>query len=280
MTKLVQTLERKKGFSETESVIASYLLKNFRQLPTMSTRQLARATFCSPAAIVRFCQKLGFGGYTEFRVKFLAEMLQNVENPKILDFNMDDKDTVQSLLEKVTGIEIEAIRNTRSLLDPSLFVRAFSLIHKCRHVDFYAMDDNLHVANMAASSFIMANKCSTVHMAMTMQYLQATAVGKDHLAFFISRTGENRMLIDIAQLLKIRGLHSVLITGAPDSTLGGLADVVFPVSTVDTMQELGPRVFLLTAQYVINVIFAALMTRIDYGAAKEKDQWLSEHFYY
>ncbi len=88
MTKLVQTLERKKGFSETESVIASYLLKNFRQLPTMSTRQLARATFCSPAAIVRFCQKLGFGGYTEFRVKFLAEMLQNVENPKILDYEI------------------------------------------------------------------------------------------------------------------------------------------------------------------------------------------------
>ena len=60
------------------------------------------------------------------------------------------------------------------MLDPSEFMRALHLLSKTEHVDFYAMDNNLDIANMAASSFIMANKCSTVHSVMTMQYLQAT----------------------------------------------------------------------------------------------------------
>ena len=62
---LIKELQEKKGFSDSERTIADYLLKHSRLLPSMTTRQLARETYTSSAAIVRFCQKLGFGGYTE-----------------------------------------------------------------------------------------------------------------------------------------------------------------------------------------------------------------------
>lgn len=166
------------------------------------------------------------------------------------------------------------------MLDPADFVRALTLLNKTNHIDFYATDNNLDIANMAASSFIMANKCSTVHPAMTMQYLQATGAPKDHVAFFISRTGENRMLLDIAHLLKLRGNSIILLTAAPNSSLASMAEVVFPVATVKSMEELGPRVFLMTAKYVTDILFAVLMTRVDYKNAQQKEQWLNKHFYY
>ncbi|MBQ1889893.1 MAG: MurR/RpiR family transcriptional regulator, partial [Selenomonas sp.] len=223
---------------------------------------------------------LGFGGYTEFRVKFLAEMMRYIERPHGDALVMTDRDSVHSLLDKVTSIELDAIKDTRTMLDPADFVRALTLLNKTNHIDFYATDNNLDIANMAASSFIMANKCSTVHPAMTMQYLQATGAPKDHVAFFISRTGENRMLLDIAHLLKLRGNSIILLTAAPHSSLASMAEVVFPVATVKSMEELGPRVFLLTAKYVTDILFAVLMTRVDYKNAQQKEQWLNKHFYY
>ena len=280
MTGLVKQLQEKTGFSESEAMIADYLLTHFRMLPGMSTRQLAKETFTSSAAIVRFSQKLGFGGYTEFRVKFLAEMMRYIERPHGDDLVMTDRDSVHSLLDKVTSIELDAIKDTRTMLDPADFVRALTLLNKTNHIDFYATDNNLDIANMAASSFIMANKCSTVHPAMTMQYLQATGAPKDHVAFFISRTGENRMLLDIAHLLKLRGNSIILLTAAPNSSLASMAEVVFPVATVNSMEELGPRVFLMTAKYVTDILFAVLMTRVDYKNAQQKEQWLNKHFYY
>ncbi|TYZ27859.1 MurR/RpiR family transcriptional regulator [Selenomonas caprae] len=280
MTGLVKQLQEKTGFSESEAMIADYLLTHFRMLPGMSTRQLAKETFTSSAAIVRFSQKLGFGGYTEFRVKFLAEMMRYIERPHGDDLVMTDRDSVHSLLDKVTSIELDAIKDTRTMLDPADFVRALTLLNKTNHIDFYATDNNLDIANMAASSFIMANKCSTVHPAMTMQYLQATGAPKDHVAFFISRTGENRMLLDIAHLLKLRGNSIILLTAAPNSSLASMAEVVFPVATVKSMEELGPRVFLMTAKYVTDILFAVLMTRVDYKNAQQKEQWLNKHFYY
>jgi DNA-binding MurR/RpiR family transcriptional regulator len=280
MTGLVKQLQEKTGLSESEAMIADYLLTHFRMLPGMSTRQLAKETFTSSAAIVRFSQKLGFGGYTEFRVKFLVEMMRYIERPHGDDLVMTDRDSVHSLLDKVTSIELDAIKDTRTMLDPADFVRALTLLNKTNHIDFYATDNNLDIANMAASSFIMANKCSTVHPAMTMQYLQATGAPKDHVAFFISRTGENRMLLDIAHLLKLRGNSIILLTAAPNSSLASMAEVVFPVATVKSMEELGPRVFLMTAKYVTDILFAVLMTRVDYKNAQQKEQWLNKHFYY
>ncbi len=245
-----------------------------------STRQLAKDTYTNSAAIVRFSQKLGFGGYTEFKVQFLAEMLQYVNRPHGAELLMTDRDSVHSILDKVTSIEIDALKDTRSMLDPGEFMRALHLLSKTEHVDFYAMDNNLDIANMAASSFIMANKCSTVHAAMTMQYLQATGAPKEHVAFFISRTGENRMLLDIARLLKLRGNPILLITASPESTLASLADSVFRVATVKRMEELGPRVFLLGAKYVTDILFALLMTRVDLRNTLQKEEWLSQHFHY
>lgn len=277
---LIKELQEQQDFSDSERTIATYLLQHSRLLPSMTTRQLARETYTSSAAIVRFCQKLGFGGYTEFRVEFLAQMMKYLEQPYGVELSVTNQDSVHSILDKVTRLEIDALQETYQMLDAKEFVRAFAILQKTQHIDFYAMDNNLDIANMAASSFIMANKCSTVHTAMTMQYLQATGAPKEHVGFFISRTGENRMLIDIAHLLKLRGNPFLLITANQESTLASLADVVFPVASVKSMEELGPRVFLMGAKYVTDVLFDVLMTRVDFRNAQEKEIWLSKHFHY
>lgn len=277
---LIKELQEQQDFSDSERTIATYLLQHSRLLPSMTTRQLARETYTSSAAIVRFCQKLGFGGYTEFRVEFLAQMMKYLEQPYGVELSVTNQDSVHSILDKVTRLEIDALQETYQMLDAKEFVRAFAILQKTQHIDFYAMDNNLDIANMAASSFIMANKCSTVHTAMTMQYLQATGAPKEHVGFFISRTGENRMLIDIAHLLKLRGNPFLLITANQESTLASLADVVFPVASVKSMEEFGPRVFLMGAKYVTDVLFAVLMTRVDFRNAQEKEIWLSKHFHY
>lgn len=280
MKNLVEQLQAKEGFSPSECILADFLLGNFRLLAGMSTRQLAKETYTNSAAIVRFSQKLGFGGYTEFKVQFLAEMMERIRNPQVTDFSMTDRDTVQSLMDKVTGLEVEALRSTRGMLDAAQFMRALAMLSKAQHIDFYAMDENLNIAQMVASGFLMANKGTTVHPAMTMQYLSAAGMQKGHVSFFISRTGENRMLIDIAHLLRLRSVPRLLITSAPSSTLASLADVTFPVATVDTMEKLGPRIFLLGAKYVTDLLFAVLMTRLDFSDAKKKEQWLNGHFHY
>lgn len=158
-------------------------------------------------------------------------------------------------------------------------MRVLTIFSKAKHIDIFAMGDNLNIANMAAAGFIMVNKCPTVHSCVMMQYLQATAAPKDHVAFFISRTGENRMLLDIAELMKLAGNPILVITASSHSKLAMLGNAVFPVATAEMLEELGPYVFLTGAKYVVDTLFAVLMTR-DFSHVRQTKQWLDKHFYY
>ncbi|MGM9540690.1 MurR/RpiR family transcriptional regulator [Anaerovibrio sp.] len=279
MSRLIRALKAQDGFSDSEKEIAGFLLENYRSIAAMSTRQLAQLTYTSASTIVRFTKRMGFEGYTEFKVRFLTEMMEYV-NENRQDDTFTNKDTVRILMEKVACMERSAIKETHMHLEPVLVVKAVKEIIEAEHVDFYATDDNVQIANLAAVNLSMADKGYTLPMSISQMYLTSSRESRRHVGFVISRTGENRMLIDVAKNLKAHGGRFILITGTPDSTLGRMADVVLPVVTASTLEELWTRVFWIGSQYVIDVIFAALLSRKGFKAVGERERWLRSHFHY
>ncbi|MBP8598923.1 MAG: SIS domain-containing protein [Selenomonas sp.] len=130
----------------------------------------------------RLCQKLGLGGYTEFRVRFAAEVVRDLAEGRAQD-------------KSITNL----------------------------------------------------------------QYLQAMCAPASHVAFIISRTGENRQLIEMAEHLNKQKNRIILLTSVEKSTLAGLADVSINVASADSFSKLGSLVFLVGAKYIMEVLFATLM---------------------
>ena len=278
MSGLLKRMREQEGFSDTERVIADYLLKNFRELGTLSTRQLAGKTYTSSAAIVRFSQKLGFEGYTEFKVKFMAEMMQSVGTPK--ERFISDKDTVPEVIDKVLLMGQDALKETYGLLEQADVNRALHYLRQARHIGFYTMGDNLNLARMAAANFIMVGKYVSVQESMPLQFLEAYDAPKDHAAIIMSRTGENRLLLEIARRLSLQGNPIICITAASKSSLAEVADVTFQTATTDRLEEFGPRGFMMGATFILTVLYGVLLTRVDYQGAFERDDWLRQHLHY
>lgn len=275
---LVRKLREQKGFSDTEKVIADYLMDNFRDLTHLSTRQLALRTFTSSAAIVRFSQKMGFRGYPEFKVKFLAEMMQSVGMQR--ERFITPKDTVPDIIDKVLRLGVEALQDTHAQLGQDNVNRAVHILRQAAHVDIYAMGDNQILANLAARNLVMAGLHVSEHSSISLQMLQSYSTPKDHAAMIFSRTGENRTLRELADHLKLRGVPMVLITAAPKSSLARTADVVFTTAATDSMEELGPRVYLMGGDYLLHVLYGVLLTRVGYEEAQQREEWLEQHLHY
>ena len=279
MSKLIKELKEQEGFSGSEKMIADFLLENYRGLAALSTRQLAKLTYTSSAAIVRFSQKMGFEGYTDFKIRFMAEMLQYVNQPQKYEV-FNSRDTVRMIMDKVTHMEVNALKDTHAGLQPVLVVKAIEAIKAAGHLDFYATDDNYNIANLAASSFIMVDKSYSLTASVGQMYMMAASAPRGHLSIFISRTGENRMLVDMARTIKSKGGKILLITSETDTTLGGLADIMLPVASVKKLEELGPRIFLAGAKYVVDVLFASLVAQKGLKDVSQRDNWLKLHFQY
>lgn len=277
MTGLLRRMKEKDGFSETESMIADYMMEHFRELATASVRQLAKSTYTSSAAIVRFSQKLGFEGYPDFKVRFLAEMMLQINEPRERSFQ--ENDNIPALIDKFMNIGIGAIKEARDLLHPATVTYALHLMRKYDYYDFYGTGNNLYIENMMADRLMLAGKCSSIHVSPETQYLQAKGTSKNHLAILVSCSGENRLLVKIAQELNSHGNSMLCITAHPKSPLAELSTVVLQGVSTDLVNEGGRSVFELSCLYIMNVLWSALLAGSNYQATIQKSEWLAKTYY-
>lgn len=54
-------------FSPAQQSLARYLVDHLADIPLLSAHEVARASHCSPATVVRFAQALGYSGYPEMQ---------------------------------------------------------------------------------------------------------------------------------------------------------------------------------------------------------------------
>jgi Transcriptional regulators len=275
--RLLKALRENECFSPTEQIIVDYLFKNYREVAYLSVRQLAEKTYTSSAAVVRFCQKLGLKGYAEFKIKFVAEAMRDMVRGNDGSNSITNKDDILSIIDKVTRIEVDAIQETRRDTDPAVIMRAVQLLDHANHIDFYAIGNNLHIADLAGYCFLHAGKFYTTHHAANELYLQAISSPKQNVAFLISRTGENRRLLELAEILKKRETKIMLLTAARESSIGRLADEVLCVATEKNFNELGSMVFLVGAKYMVDILFSVLMAR-HYDTTLTKNEFYEKIF--
>ena len=99
MTVLEQMQENLADFSKNERRIADHILKYPYDLQRYSSISIANVCNVSRSAVIRFCQKLGFTGYSDFQKAVLAEY-ENAK-PEPADTASGALDVYQSCIEQM-----------------------------------------------------------------------------------------------------------------------------------------------------------------------------------
>ncbi|MFC6465243.1 MurR/RpiR family transcriptional regulator [Marinilactibacillus sp. GCM10026970] len=93
-------------FSETDKEISKFILANSQDVASLSITSLAEKTFTSKSSVLRFVQKLGFSGFTEF--KFMIDRNEYKENPSITNLE-NILQMQQNLLERLTNNDFDPL---------------------------------------------------------------------------------------------------------------------------------------------------------------------------
>jgi len=260
--RLLKAMHETESFSTTEKAVIQYIMDNPRNIVDLSIRELAEKTFTSSAAIFRLCQKLGLKGYTEFKIKFISEVSRTSSFEKqVRDRPITNQDTVLSVVTKMASLEIEAIEETKNEMDAAQLVRLAAYLDKAKQIDFYAFDDNLYIAQMTSYNFLQINKLAVVNIAANSQYMQALSSNQDHVAIVLSRTGENKRLVDIAKILQENGVKSILLTPIKESKLVTMCDEFLYVANTEEYLDMGSLIFGAGVRYYLDVLFGLLLSK-------------------
>lgn len=258
-------LIRLKGYAsrinEAEKGVADLVLKSPELVVNMTIHQLAASSFTSASTIIRFCRKLGFAGYKDFRKALLYEVSARKEVNDEQARKIEREDSLETIVRKVTYRNIVSLDNTNKLLNMEVLGQCIELIDKAQNIIFFGMGASLLVAKDACLKFVRVNKPCQFGDDWHMQKLHARNSTSKDIAIAISYSGTTRETIRCAEIVRKNGTPLVAITRFDASPLAKMADYNLYVESPEMFARIGAMSSRMAQFNMIDIIYSAYVNR-------------------
>ncbi|MDO5391346.1 MAG: MurR/RpiR family transcriptional regulator [Eubacteriales bacterium] len=193
-------------FNELELSIYNCILKNKENISYMTIKDLAEAAHVSTSTVLRFCKKMGFEGYTHFKLRYKESLQQE-------NIMLKDADDVV-LKNFIYRTESDDFRKT--------IAEASGILNTSRQIIFVGIGSSGTLGKYGARFFSNIGRFSLYVEDPWQPVLQN--LSEKTVAIALSESGTTMQTIDIAHQLKERGCKLIAITNTSNSTLAKMAD--------------------------------------------------------
>lgn len=207
---IMTKLEFQMDFSDSEKKLSEYILNKGDKVLQMSARQLANETYTSPATIVRLCQKLGLKGYSDFKIKYSAELQSDLNKNNRIDVNFpfNKNDRKEEIAHKIATVNREAIEDTLYLIDYDELDKIVDLLYAAKVIDIYGLGNSILAALDFEHKMMRIGRNIRIKTLPGEQSFQAYNATIDHISIILSYSGETVEMVNIAKLLKEKNQKS------------------------------------------------------------------------
>lgn len=248
--------------SRSAKQVADYVLVNASDALYLSITSLAEACGVSEATISRFCQRLGYNSFSEFKLslamsrddsqKARIEERMSFE-PKSVDYISFSTEVRESYR---TALEVAALQLTESSLEA-----AVDLIDDAKRVFCFGQGGNTVIAQEAQIIFMPATpKFIWIHDTH-MQAMTAAQLEEDDVILFFSYSGATRDVVDTLEAARESKGKVILVTHFAQSPGAALADVVLLCGTQESPLQVGAVATKIAMLYIIDLMFRVYCSR-------------------
>ena len=209
--------------SPAERRVGRWVLEHPKEAANTTLARLATECETSEPTVVRFCRRVGLGGFRELTIR-LTEALSNPASYVHRDVSPDD--STSDAIIKVLDASIQSLIEMRSQLSSMPVDAAVCAMQGARQIAFAGLGASGHVAHDACHKFFrLGIPCTSLRD--TTMILQFAAIAEpDDVLVLLSHTGRWEDFARAARLAKTRGATVIALTN-PDSDVAREADLLF-----------------------------------------------------
>lgn len=188
-------MQRHTGLTQTERHLRDYILQNPERMARMNVRELAQASFTSPSAVIRFCQKFGYKGLKDFKADLLCGSEEQSAG-ELPDSNYPfGADTpFAAVTDAVLRLEQESLRRLRTSLDSGEVERAVNMLLRADCVDLCAIGTSGHMSeDFAFRMMKFGRRVNIVSARMELSYA-SQQMDSRHCLLIVSYSGSNEQV--------------------------------------------------------------------------------------
>jgi DNA-binding MurR/RpiR family transcriptional regulator len=223
----------------SERKVADYALAHPDEVIHSSVTYLAQTLEVSESTIVRFCQRLDYQGYQEFKILLARDLGTPLQDNYKMIAPQDD---VATVVRKTFQVFVQALNDTLAILSPNNVKEAVSFLVKAHHVYVFGCGGSGGTAHVAHQKLLHLGLPATVCIDPHTQTLLAGMATERDLVIGISYSGNNEDVIRAMRVAQERRAKTIAITNYPTSPAAKLARVVLLTGAAETplVSESGP----------------------------------------
>lgn len=254
-------------FTAAEKRLADYILSAQDCISRMSISELANACSVADATVSRFCRRLGYKSYPDFKIAIANASAHRLEdNP--LSGEITREDTLEAISQKLLNANTVAMTQTLEVLNLEAVAQAASILRSSTTVLCMGQGGSMLIASEAAHLFSTISGKFRPVSDSHMQAMAAAMMEPTDTILFYSYSGSTLAMLDTLKTAKERGSKVILVTRFPNSPGAALADIVLQCGANENPLQSGSVPARIAQMYLTDILFSEY-TRRNLDEAKE-----------
>lgn len=246
-------------FTELEKQLTEYVLRNAEEVVYMTTKELADKVYVSQSTVSRFCKKLGFDNFWDFKVELAAELNEEYIKNQRVDVNRPFKkgDSNKTIAENIAKVYTQTILNMRDKIDYELMEKIINIFSKRKNIVIYGVGSSLTIAGDFSDKMSRIGYNVVLCRDFPNQFYKMYSAEESYCALIISYSGETpemKIGVKAAKMIKV---PVIAITANRYSWLGKTADFVISIIS-DEEKMMIAKLDLFSSQMAIHYILDCL----------------------
>ena len=248
--------------------IGEYVLDNPGKIKLLRIKDLASTCGVAEATVTRFVKTIGLSSFQELKIK-IAEI--TTDRSPVEEFVYDDvskNDSLKTIVEKIVYTNIEAMKNTRKIIDIAEMEKAIQAIDNAEKIDIYGAGGSYITAENTAMRFYRIAKRCTIYNDPNQQAVSASLLTPKDVAIGICNSGRTKSTVTALEKAKASGARTICITNFNRTPITEYADIVLFTSTQDSAFFQESMVSRVAQIIIIDILYAGLAVRNFSSAVK------------
>lgn len=208
--------EKYATLTKSEKKIADYILSSGEKIVYSTMSDIREATNVGDGTIIRFCQKIGFSGFSDLKIAIAKE-----------DFSKQQEDSQESdFFEKRTRTINQALKTTNQRLDSDKLDHAVRLITQAEQLYIFGVGSSGNTGNDLEAMLLRVGVQARSVIDPHFQAQIASLLTERDLVVGLSLSGRTKDTYDSLSIAKKNQAKIIAITNYQLSPIAQLADIV------------------------------------------------------
>lgn len=251
-----------KSLTNAEQKVADFVMMDTEEAVYSSVTDLAEKSGVGETTVIRFCRKLGFRGYQEFKLAVAQNLVSPEEH---VHGKIEENDTLEVVSRKITTQNTHALENTLNLLQTQALEKAANAIVSANRLFCFGIGSS-GITAMDANHRFMRFGYNVIHSTDShVMAMNAALVTRDDVVFGISTSGSTKDVVDAIRIAKENNAFVICLTNHARSPITKYADVILLAASKESPLQGGAFASKIAQLHLLDILTTVI-------ALKDKGQ--------